>query len=138
MTGTLQGVGPAAYVRDLARSRRFYEDVLGLEVKGVMRRNGAEIAVAYRAGLSIWQIDDVHNMVFGPGSQRPEKLGCGNWEFSFETADLDAVAAKLAAAGVPVAQPLRTMDWGQRAIRVLDPDGHIIDIGALHRLRNQG
>ncbi len=36
--------------------------------------------------------------------------------------------------GVKVAQKLRELPWGQRAIRVYDPDGHIIDSGALHRL----
>ena len=135
MTERLIGIGAAAYVRDLAASRRFYEGLLGLEVKGVMRRANQEIAVAYRAGLSIWQIDDACDMIFGAGAPRPERLGCGNWEFSFETADLDAVAAKLAAAGIRFAQPLRTMAWGQRALRVYDPDGHIVDIGALHRAK---
>ena len=120
-------------MRDLAATRRFYEGLLGLEVKRVMRRSDRAIAVAYAAGLSIWQIDDVCDMVFGAGSPRPERLGCGNWEFSFETPDLDPLAARLEAAGVRFAQPLRPMAWGQRAMRVYDPDGHIIDIGALHR-----
>jgi catechol 2,3-dioxygenase-like lactoylglutathione lyase family enzyme len=131
---TLFAIGPAAYVRDLAASRRFYEDLLGLEVKIVMRRDGRDIAVAYAAGLSVWQVDDAYDAVFGRDAERPAALGHGNWEFSFETPDLDAMAARLAAAGVAVAQPLRTLPWGQRAIRVYDPDGHIIDIGALHRL----
>ena len=130
----LIAIGPAAYVRDLAASRRFYEALLGLEVKVVMRRDGREIAVAYTAGLSVWQVDDVYPIVFGPGAEPPATLGHGNWEFSFETAEIDAVAARLAAAGVRVAHALRLLPWGQRAIRVYDPDGHIIDIGALHRL----
>ena len=75
MTERLIGIGPAAYVRDLAASRRFYEGLLGLEVKRVMRRAEREIAVAYAAGLSVWQIDDACDMIFGAGSKRPERLG---------------------------------------------------------------
>ncbi len=136
MSETVRYVGPAAYVRDLAASRHFYEDLLGLAVKHVMHREpGRAIAIAYQAGFSIWQIDDAYDAIYGAGSSRPDKLGHGNWELSFETAELDAVAARLAAAGVPVAHGLRQMAWGQRAIRVFDPDGHIVDIGALHRLK---
>lgn len=135
MPETLVAIGPAAYVRDLAATRRFYESLLGLAVKGVMHRDGREIAVAYKAGLSVWQIDDAYDNIFGHGTERPARLGCGNWEFSFETAELDALAARLEGAGVRFAQPLRQMPWGQHAIRVHDPDGHIIDIGSLHRAK---
>ncbi|HUK59276.1 MAG TPA: VOC family protein [Stellaceae bacterium] len=130
----LLSVGPAAYVKDLAASRRFYEGLLGLEVARVMRRGEREIAVAYTARLSVWQVDDAYDTVFA-GARRPQVLGAGNWEFSFETADLDELAARLESAGVRFAQPLRQLPWGQRAIRVYDPDGHIIDIGSLHRLK---
>jgi catechol 2,3-dioxygenase-like lactoylglutathione lyase family enzyme len=133
MTDRLIPIGAAAYVRDLAASRRFYEGLLGLEVKRVMQRAERDIAIAYAQGLSIWQIDDACDMIFGPGSPRPERLGCTNWEFSFETAGVDLLATRLEAAGVRFAQTLRTLPWGQRAIRVYDPDGHIIDIGSLHR-----
>ena len=134
MSEKLLSVGPAAYVRDLAASRRFYEGLLGLEVARVMQRGEREIAVAYAEGLSIWQVDDAYDMVFA-GAPRPAALGASNWEFSFETAGLDSLAARLEGAGVRFAQPLRELAWGQRAIRVYDPDGHIIDIGSLHRLK---
>jgi catechol 2,3-dioxygenase-like lactoylglutathione lyase family enzyme len=133
MTEMLRGIGPAAYVRDLAKARQFYEGLLGLETARIMSRNAREIAVAYKAGLSIWQVDDAYDIIFGPTSTRPAKLGCGNWEFSFETPELDAVAARLEKAGVGFVQRLRQLAWGQRAVRVYDPDGHIVDIGSLHR-----
>ena len=40
-------MGPATYVNDLNRSRRFYEHVLGLEVSRVMTRDGEPIAIAF-------------------------------------------------------------------------------------------
>jgi catechol 2,3-dioxygenase-like lactoylglutathione lyase family enzyme len=135
MTERLIAVGPAAYVRDLAASRHFYEELLGLEPANVMERDGREIAVAYKAGLSVWQIDDAYDIVFGREAKRPASLAAGNWEFSFETLEIETLAARLEGAGVRFAQKLRTLPWGQRAFRVFDPDGHIIDIGALHRMR---
>jgi len=78
MTELLKGIGPAAYVRDLAMSRRFYEELLGLEIGRVISEGAKEIAVAYKAGLSIWQIDHAYGVIFGQSSPRPDKLGCGN------------------------------------------------------------
>jgi uncharacterized glyoxalase superfamily protein PhnB len=49
---------------------------------------------------------------------------------------LEALAVRLEQAGVGFVQPLRGLPWGQRAIRVYDPDGHIIDIGSPHRSLN--
>jgi catechol 2,3-dioxygenase-like lactoylglutathione lyase family enzyme len=41
---TLRFKGPAAYVADLSRSRAFYEGLLGLDVRRVMRRGDRDIA----------------------------------------------------------------------------------------------
>ena len=136
MAELLQGIGPAAYVRNLAASRRFYEELLGLEIARVMSEDAKNIAVAYKAGLSIWQVDHAYDVIFDQSSPRPDKLGCGIWVFSFETPQLEALAVRLKQAGVGFAQPLRELPWGQRAIRVYDPDGHIIDIGSPHRSLN--
>ena len=136
MTELLKGIGPAPYVRDLAVSRRFYEELLGLEIGRIMSNGPKEIAIAYKAGLSIWQLDHAYDVIFGQSMPRPAELGCGNSEFSFETPQLEALAARLEQAGIGFAQPLCELPWGQRAIRVYDPDGHIIDIGSPHRSLN--
>ena len=57
--------GPAAYVQDLDRSRRFYEGTLGLEIARVMKHEGRPIAVAYTAGMSIWEREHAYFAIFG-------------------------------------------------------------------------
>jgi len=49
----------------------------------------------------------------------------------------------LQAAGVNVIQPLYEQPWGQRKLRITDPDGHIVDVGepmplAIKRLAAEG
>jgi len=105
MAELLQGIGPAAYVRNLAASRRFYEELLGLEIARVMSEDAKNIAVAYKAGLSIWQVDHAYDVIFDQSSPRPDKLGCGNWEFSFETPQLEALAVRLNQRGWDLPSP---------------------------------
>jgi len=46
----------------------------------------------------------------------------------FMVDDVDAVAARLAADGVPVVTPMRDEPWGQRHTFVTDPAGTLIDV----------
>jgi catechol 2,3-dioxygenase-like lactoylglutathione lyase family enzyme len=124
--------GPAAYVSDLSRSRAFYEEGLGLSVSRVMRRNEADIAIAYKEGISIWLVSDAYWSIFGEAAAPPARLSHDNWENTFETPDFAAIHVRLLAAGARFAYPLRELPWGQRGFRVRDPDGHIIDISETH------
>jgi catechol 2,3-dioxygenase-like lactoylglutathione lyase family enzyme len=124
--------GPAAYVSDLDRARQFYEGVLGLEVSRLMKRDGRLIAVAYTAGLSVWEAADAFFSIFGapdPAWRGPERP---DWENAFEVGDVDAIYARAVAAGARLAHPLRELPWGQRTFRMYDPDGHVIDVGETH------
>lgn len=47
---------------------------------------------------------------------------------NLELDDVDAVAARLDAAGVPVVQPLRSEPFGQRHVIVRDPGGVLVDV----------
>jgi catechol 2,3-dioxygenase-like lactoylglutathione lyase family enzyme len=131
-TPAMQFKGPAAYVDNLDRARQFYEGVLGLKVSRVMNRDGKPIAVAYTAGLSIWDVDDAFFAIFGsPDTERHRPLR-PIWENAFEVQDVDAMYRRAIAAGCTFAHPLRELPWGQRTFRVYDPDGNIIDIGETH------
>jgi catechol 2,3-dioxygenase-like lactoylglutathione lyase family enzyme len=129
---TIRFKGPAAYVSDLSRSRAFYEGQLGLEVGRVMKRGDKDIAVAYKAGFSIWLVTDAYWSIFGSGAPTPSVLGGGNWENTFETPQFDRIFERLQKSGAKFAHPLRELPWGQRGFRVCDPDGHIIDISETH------
>lgn len=52
----------------------------------------------------------------------------GGLLINFEVEDVDAVHARLAAAGLPMLVPLRDEDFGQRHFITQDPNGVLIDV----------
>ena len=109
-------------VEDVAVSRRFYEDVLGQEVAFDFGPN-----VSFAGGaFAIWQVDHAHETLFGEPSG---EVGRGGMELYFESDDLDEVVERFREASVPFVHPLREQPWGQRVVRVRDPDGHIVEVG---------
>ena len=93
-------------VSDLRRSLQYYRELFGLELLQDKR---------------IWQSFLQREITTG---------GCGA-ELYFEEADLDAFLEKLARCypdTVYVNCPM-THSWGQRVVRFLDPDGHLIEVG---------
>jgi catechol 2,3-dioxygenase-like lactoylglutathione lyase family enzyme len=113
--------------RQLDRLRRFYTDILGFEVVDDF---GA--CVVLNCGLSLWQpaaghpvrpLDGVSGDAEGRGS--PFEL-C----FGADTIDeFDAMAESLLRAGLPVLHGVKTERWGQRTLRIEDPDGNLIEWG---------
>lgn len=118
--------GTVLFVNDVPASRRFYEDLLGLRAELDLGDY-----VVYAGGLAIWQIGsacmNVHGRPHDPTGQTP--LGRDNLELYFEAEDLEAAAARCEQAGVRCVHALKEQAWAQRAIRVYDPDGHIVEIG---------
>ena len=111
------------FVREMAVSRRFYEDLLGQEVEMDFGPN-----VGYKAGFALWQADHAYSVMFDPAPDVGEKLGRDNLEIYFEVDDLDGLWAELMAAGTAMVHPIREQPWGQRVGRVYDPDGHIVEV----------
>jgi catechol 2,3-dioxygenase-like lactoylglutathione lyase family enzyme len=123
-------------VKDVATSRQFYEGVLAQEVAFDFGPN-----VSFAGGsLAIWQVDHAHEIMFG---EPTGKVGRGEVEIYFESRDLDAVIARFQKADVEFVHPLREQPWGQRVVRVYDPDRHIVEVGepmsvVVSRFLNQG
>ena len=116
--------GAVIFCRDIAVSRRFYEDLLGQEVDMDFGPN-----IGFKRGFALWQVDHAFQMIHErtPGNTGP--LGRQNLELYFETAELETASAHFSEAGVEYIHPLREQSWGQRAFRVYDPDGHIVEVG---------
>ena len=126
------------FVRDISSSRHFYQDLLGQEVDMDFGLN-----VGFKSGFALWQVDHAYQMIFEHAPEDEKTLGHKNYELYFESPDLDTVSTRLAEAGVQFIHPLREQPWGQRAFRVNDPDGHIVEVGepmpaVIFRLLNQG
>jgi hypothetical protein len=64
-------------------------------------------------------------------------------ELYFEADDIEAVQERLKEAGAAFIHEVYEQPWGQRAMRLYDPDGHILEIGEaftslIARLHQQG
>jgi Lactoylglutathione lyase and related lyases len=115
-------VGTLFVVKDMDASRRFYQDILS---RTVLLDLGAYVVFE---GFCL--LTEGKWMEF-LGNQ-PVALHYGNHvcQLGFEDDDIDAFLAHCR--NFPdrqVATPLKEYDWGQRAIRLYDPDGHIIEVG---------
>ncbi len=106
---------------DLARSRRFYEDVLGLSI---YREWG--VGVAYFLGGG--------HLELSMGEAR------GSTTLWLQVPSLDGVEAGLRAASVDVVKPAEAMPWGLVELWVQDPDGNelrLVEVPEDHPIRRR-
>jgi predicted enzyme related to lactoylglutathione lyase len=101
---------------DLARSRDFYRDVLGLTLGTDAAPYWVDFQLGGGALLGIHPADGAR-LTVNPGS-----LSNG-----FAVDDVDAFIAGIKARGVPVVQEPKDESFGRLAI-VLDPDGYAVQI----------
>lgn len=113
---------PLIVVNDMARSRRFYELLLGQKVKFDFGPN-----VPFE-GFSI-HLKSHFQSLLGDVAQFPVTQKAHWGELYFETDELEPVFQRLDQADVEFIHPICEQPWGQRVTRFYDPDGHIIEIG---------
>jgi catechol 2,3-dioxygenase-like lactoylglutathione lyase family enzyme len=99
-------------VTSLEASRRFYVDLLGLEV--LMEEPGY---------LRVGNADGWH---LGMEEGRP--VGAEGIEIVIRVPDVDATCARLANAGVAIDEPAADMEWGARHAWLRDPSGYRLSI----------
>lgn len=133
----LKFVCPLIAVEDIARSRRFYEELLGQKVKYDFGRD-----VTFEDDFTI-HLSSHFQELLGGAAQHPIVTRAHNGELYFETAQPELYARRLEKAGAAFIHKLQEQPWGQRVIRFYDPDGHIIEIGEpmdalVRRLHEQG
>lgn len=119
------GIKEAAFTgypsTDIARSRKFYGETLGLAEGMVFEHEG-------KVGWVEFAIPGGHTLAIATANERwkPDPNGGG---ICFELEDLDAAVAKLVAAGVTIALPIQDFPVCRMAL-ITDPDGNTI---ALHQ-----
>lgn len=106
-------------VADLAASRRFYEELLGL--RRVMAWEGDQGPAG--AILSLGPGRSLELREARPGAAGGEGLSGGRLMLGVAVADAQAAHDALAAAGVPIARKLKDNPWGDRSFALTDPDG---------------
>lgn len=119
-------------VSDLARSRAFYEDILGFEVAAASSGDPADPAVrADPTQLYGGVVYQTNGILFG---LRPvaaagdafdsERTGLDHLSFTVPArADLDAAAAALEERGIPHGEPRELAGFGIAILSFSDPDG---------------
>jgi catechol 2,3-dioxygenase-like lactoylglutathione lyase family enzyme len=116
-------VCPLILVEDMAVSRRFYEDCLGQKA-----RFDFGVNLEFEGHFALYQKAHYETLLGDP--QRFPITLKSNWgELYFEAGDIDDVHHQLQLAGAEFIHGVKEEPWGQRTLRVYDPDGHIIDIG---------
>ena len=108
-------------VNDIEISKKFYQDIFGLQVMTDFGRN-----VILTEGLVLQEKTLWEEFV-----QREVVPGGNGMELYFEHNDLDAFAKKLEKSGYEITyiNQLMKHEWGQRVIRFYDPDMHVIEVG---------
>ena len=108
-------------VADINASRKFYEDLFGLEVFQDYGRN-----IAFTCGLALQQ--DFDWLVDLPKEKVLKKSN--NAEIVFEEQDFNGFLNKLKEyPDIEYLGEVIEHSWGQRVIRFYDLDGHIIEVG---------
>ncbi|SDA98928.1 VOC family protein [Sinorhizobium sp. NFACC03] len=121
-------VNPIPFARDIARSREFYEKVLGLTV-----REDFGNFVLFESGFAIHEGRSLERTVWREELASAEPYGRGNLLLYFEHDDVDAAFARIAP-HVELIRPVEWQDWGQRVFRFYDPDGHAVEVGEPQQL----
>ena len=114
---------PILATGDVARSLRFYRDLLGATVG--YEFPGPDGAPAY-VGLEI----GASHLGIGlepDGATEGRARNVSLWVYAD---DCDAAVELLRAAGVTIKEEPTDQPWGERIARVLDPDGNEVIIGA--------
>ena len=109
---------------DIARTRKFYGEILGLPEGAVYEHEG-------KVGWVEFTAPDGHTIAIAAASDewQPNANGGG---ICFELEDLDAAITKLTELGVTIAMPIQDFPICRMAL-IADPDGNTI---ALHQKKS--
>ena len=111
----MQYLGALLTVKDMEKSKKFYHDVLGLNIAQDFGANG----------IFLQTLDTWKSFIRTDNVLLPHNAG----ELYFEEENLSGFCGRLMTYDIQYVHPLMEHRWGQRVIRFYDPDGHIIEVG---------
>lgn len=108
-------------VSDIEKSKAFYKELFGLQVLTDFGEN-----VILTEGLVLQE-----RKLWEKFLEKEVRIGGNDTELYFEESNLDAFLEKLEQSEFEIEYLNKCMehDWGQRVIRIYDPDKHVIEIG---------
>lgn len=107
-------------VKDIKKSRMFYERIFGCKVRYDFNRN-----IEFDIPLSLQELELWKEFIDGREVIRQNNAV----EVYFEEQDFDGFIKRLEQEDIDYVHPVKCADWGQRCVRIYDPDKHIIEIG---------
>ena len=114
---------PLLAVNDIEISKKFYENVLDQKVQYDFGEN-----ISFEGGFAIHLKSHFSNLISISEGDIIQKSN--NSELYFEEEDLDSFLQKLSVLdSIQYIHELKEQPWGQRVIRLYDPDMHIIEVG---------
>jgi lactoylglutathione lyase len=112
------------FVEDLARSRAFYHEVLGLDV-GFEDADSVGFSIE-RMAFIVLQVDRAREQLGGEPTATP-RSGATAFMTTF-TDDADRLHDDLVGKGIEFFQAPTDQPWGVRTAYFKDPDGHVWEI----------
>lgn len=107
-------------VRDIDKTVEFYKKVFGLRV---ITDFGANKTLT---GGLVLQTEETFKDFIGTDEI---SFGGNDFEIYFEEDDFDGFIKRLNDCEIEYVHPVKEHSWGQRVVRIYDPDKHIIEIG---------
>ncbi|WP_212847012.1 VOC family protein [Actinoplanes ianthinogenes] len=112
------------FVEDLAATRAFYEEILGLEV--VYSDDASAVVKLENLMINILVVANADTLVQPRPVAAPE---AGTRQlFTFEVSDAKAVYEELKAHGVTILNGPVDRPWGRRTVSFADPAGNVLEI----------
>ena len=114
-------VCPLITVKDIEKSKEFYENVLKQEIELDLGEN-----VAFKGGFAIHDMKHFQNL-----TGKPLPIGSSKdfMELYFELNEIEELESKLESLNTEFVHKIREQPWGQRVMRFYDPDNYIIEVG---------
>ena len=114
--------GTLLAVRDINRSRKLYEGLLGCKVAMDLG-----VYIAYTNGIAL-QAEETW-LTFIERDAEDIVYGANDAELYFDEHEIESFYIRLRVFDVELIHELKEHSWGQRVVRFYDPDGHIIEVG---------
>lgn len=111
---------PMLVVKDLAMSKAFYGNVLGLHIIADFGAN-----VTLTGGVCLQTEETWKEFI----ANEEISYGGKDAELYFEEENFDAFLNELSKMKIEYVRPVFEHRWGQRVVRFFDPDRHVIEVG---------
>lgn len=115
----MQYKGTLIAISDMEKSKKFYQDLLGMHVVGDFGAN-----VQLENGLFLQTKDSWEKIIATKEIKPDHNAG----ELYFEILEMDGFLKLLERFQVEYVHEPKEHSWGQRSVRFYDPDHHIIEV----------